>query len=105
MSVDYPNLQGLPKSGLHITSDIAYIRMHGHNKEKWWDGKDQSERHDYEYTPSELKPWVLQIKEQEETLNQVYLMMQNTTKGHALKNLKMLKDLFAEVGLETNVNL
>ncbi len=105
VSVDYPNMQGLPKSGLHITTDIAYIRMHGRNKEKWWDGKDQSERHDYEYTPSELKPWVLQIKEQEGTLNQVYLMMQNTTKGHALKNLKMLKDLFAEVGLEANINL
>jgi uncharacterized protein YecE (DUF72 family) len=105
VSVDYPNMQGLPKSGLHITSDIAYIRMHGRNREKWWEGKDQSERHDYEYTPDELKPWVLQIKELESDLNQVYLMMQNTTKGHALKNLKMLKGLFNDVGLEAPINL
>ncbi|MGL4611273.1 MAG: DUF72 domain-containing protein, partial [Trueperaceae bacterium] len=83
-----------------LTSDIAYIRMHGRNKEKWWEGKDQSERHDYEYSPEELKPWVLQIKEREEELTQVYIMLQNTTKGHALKNLKMLKELFGEVGIE-----
>jgi uncharacterized protein YecE (DUF72 family) len=99
VSVDYPPLQGLPKPKLELTSDIAYLRMHGRNKEKWWDGKDQGERHDYEYSRDELKPWVLQIKEHEEELNQVYIMMQNTTKGHALKNLKMLKELFEEVGL------
>jgi uncharacterized protein YecE (DUF72 family) len=104
VSVDYPPLPGLPKSTLHLTSDIAYVRMHGRNKEKWWDGKDQGERHDYEYSPDELKPWVLQIKEREDELSQMYIMMQNTTKGHALKNLKMLKELFDEVGLEANVN-
>lgn len=105
VSVDYPNLQGLPKSGLHITTDIAYIRMHGRNRATWWEGKDQSERHDYAYTLEELKPWVLQMKAHEEDLNQVYIMMQNTTKGHALKNLKMLGTLFEEVGLEAPVYL
>jgi uncharacterized protein YecE (DUF72 family) len=100
VSVDYPQLRGLPKSGLHVTSDIAYIRMHGRNKDNWWEGKDASERHDYQYSLEELRPWVRQIAEQAEQLSQVYLMMQNTTKGHALKNLEMLKSLFAEAGLE-----
>ena len=105
VSIDYPPLRGLPTSGLHITSDIAYIRMHGRNKEKWWDGKNASERHDYQYSVGELQPWVNQIKEHEANLSQLYLMMQNTTKGHALENLKMFKLLFDEVGLDAPVNL
>ena len=105
VSVDYPPLYGLPESGLHITSDTVYIRMHGRNQKTWWEGKSAAERHDYQYTPDELRPWVLTIKEQEENISQLYLMMQNTTKGHALENLRMFKDLFAEVELEASVNL
>jgi uncharacterized protein YecE (DUF72 family) len=104
VSVDYPELSGLPKSGLHVTSEIAYLRLHGRNKEKWWDGKDASERHDYRYTPDELRPFVEQIKANEASLDQVYLMMQNTTKGHALYNLQMLKRLFAEFGIDAPIN-
>ncbi len=103
VSVDYPELKGLPKSGLHVTSDLAYFRLHGRNTAKWWNAKDASERHDYCYTENELKPFVLSILEQQENLNQVYVMMQNTTKGHALQNLRMFKTLFAEQGLEVDI--
>lgn len=105
VSVDYPPLRGLPESRLHLTGDIAYLRLHGRNREKWWDGKSASERHDYLYTPDELRPWVQAIVEQRDGLTQVYLMMQNTTKGHALKNLRMLGDLFGEAGIEADVRL
>jgi len=104
VSVDYPRLKGLPRSGLHVTSDIAYFRLHGRNAEKWWDGKDASERHDYRYTADELRPFVTQIKAQEAKLDQVYIMMQNTTKGHAIQNLRMLKDLFEEQGIEAPID-
>jgi uncharacterized protein YecE (DUF72 family) len=100
VSVDYPPLGGLPKSGLRVTSDIAYIRMHGRNAESWWSATSAAERHDYAYTPDELRPWVTDILEQQRELTQVYIMMQNTTKGHALKNIAMLKALFQEYGLE-----
>ena len=99
VSVDYPPLPGLPASGLHITSDTAYIRLHGRNEKTWWDGKSAAARHDYLYTPDELKGWALAIDEHKDALSQVYLLLQNTTKGHALKNLAMLKELFDEVGL------
>lgn len=99
VSVDYPQVRGMPAPELHITSDLAYIRMHGRNEEKWYGGKNASERHDYLYTPDELREWVMKIKEHEDELRAVYVMMQNTTKGHALKNLETLRDLFEEVGL------
>lgn len=105
VSVDYPSLRGLPSSGLQVTSDTIYIRMHGRNAAKWWDGKNASERHDYRYSPDELRPWVQQLKACEDEVAQIYLMMQNTTKGHAIENLRMLRTLFSEVGLDASVNL
>lgn len=100
-STDYPPLPGLPKNQLHLTSEIAYIRLSGRNKEKWYDGKDQSERHDYRYDEAELEFWVrslLEAKEQE-TITQAYFIFNNTTKGHALKNLEMLRELLVDAGL------
>ena len=100
VSVDYPQVGGMPVPELHITSSTAYIRMHGRNEAKWYDGQSAAQRHDYLYTPDELRPWVLAIKENEGALSQAYVMLQNTTKGSALKNIEMLRVLFSEVGIE-----
>ncbi|MER3556074.1 MAG: DUF72 domain-containing protein [Meiothermus sp.] len=99
-STDYPPLPGLPKNELHVTCEIAYIRLSGRNKEKWYEGKDQSERHDYLYSPDELKEWVQVLAEaqEQENLTQAWFIFNNTTKGHALKNLEMLGKLLEEAG-------
>ncbi len=101
VSTDYPPLPGLPKNQLHITSEIAYIRLSGRNKEKWYEGKDQAERHDYRYSEEELRFWVrsLQAALEHETPTQVWFIFNNTTKGHALVNLEMLRRLLEEAGL------
>lgn len=104
VSVDYPQVSGMPAPELLITSEVAYIRLHGRNEEKWYGGKNASERHDYLYTPDELKAWVLWINEQRDALTQVYVLFLNTTKGHALKNLAMLKDLFDEMGMDAPIS-
>jgi len=101
VSTDYPPLPGLPKNQLHITGEIAYIRLSGRNKEKWYEGKDQSERHDYRYSPEELRYWVLALAQanEQENLAQAWFIFNNTTRGHALVNLEMLKKLLEEAGL------
>ncbi len=104
VSVDYPQVGGMPEPGLVVSSDIAYLRLHGRNSEKWYGGKDQSERHDYLYTPNELRPFVQELLERQDDLSQAWLILLNTTKGHALKNLRMLKDLFDEAGLDAPIN-
>lgn len=101
VSTDYPPLPGLPKNELHLTSDIAYIRLSGRNKEKWYEGKDQSERHDYRYSPDELRFWVQSLVEaaEQETITQAWFIFNNTTKGHALVNVQMLRELLEEFDL------
>lgn len=100
-STDYPPLPGLPKNQLHLTREIAYIRLSGRNKEKWYEGKDQSERHDYRYTKEELSFWVRSLVEasEQEQISQAWFIFNNTTKGHALENIRVLRELLQEAGL------
>lgn len=103
VSVDYPPLPKLPKPVLLQTDDTTYLRLHGRNETSWYGGKSAAERHDYLYSKDELLPWVQAVVAAK--LEQCYLMFLNTTKGHALKNLKMLGELFAEAGVEAPLAL
>jgi uncharacterized protein YecE (DUF72 family) len=105
VSVDYPQVRGMPAPELLITSDIAYIRLHGRNEEKWYGGKSAAERHDYLYQPDELATWVQWILAREGELTETSIFFLNTTKGHAITNLRMMRDLFAEQGVEVAVRL
>lgn len=99
VGVDYPQVGGMPAPELTVTSDIAYLRLHGRNEEKWYGGKNASERHDYLYAPSELRPFVQQLAELRGELSQAWIMFLNTTKGSALKNIEMVRELFKEYDL------
>ena len=103
VSVDYPPLPNMPKPDLLTTTDTAYIRLHGRNEKSWYGGKSAAERHDYLYSKDELLPWVQAITGAE--LEQCYIFFLNTTKGQALKNLKMLSELFAEAGVDAPISL
>ena len=105
VSVDYPQVGGMPAPELVTTSDIAYARLHGRNEKNWYGAKNTSDRHDYRYSPDELRPWVQAIAERRGELEAAYLLFLNTTKGHAIENLRMTAELFAEVGLEAPVAL
>ena len=104
VSVDYPQVSGMPAPQLYLTADTAYLRMHGRNEKTWYGGDSAAERHDYLYNKDELREWVTDILARQGELAQVYIMMMNTTKGHALKNLKTLKTLFEEGGIEVPIN-
>ncbi|CAA9555160.1 MAG: FIG003003: hypothetical protein [uncultured Truepera sp.] len=103
VSVDYPPLPNMPKPDLLLGTATAYIRLHGRNERTWYGGKSAAERHDYLYSKDELSPWVRSVVEAE--LEQCYLIFLNTTKGHALKNLKMIGELFAEAGVNAPMSL
>ncbi|NPB02998.1 MAG: DUF72 domain-containing protein [Thermotogae bacterium] len=97
VSSDYPPLKGLPSPRLYINDGEAYVRFHGRNRRNWWKGKDQMERHDYRYSYEELALWVRSIREVSTRLSYLWLIFNNTTKGHALYNLCMLKKLMPDL--------
>lgn len=105
VSVDYPQVRGMPAPALVTTGPDAYLRLHGRNEEKWYGGRTAAERHDYLYTPGELSSWVQWILASEADLQRVHIFFLNTTHGHALTNLRMLDVILREHGVDAGINL
>ncbi|WP_034386908.1 DUF72 domain-containing protein [Deinococcus sp. YIM 77859] len=92
VSPDYPPVGGMPEPQVHVTTDVGYLRLHGRNKGTWWEGQSASERHDYLYTRAEMDEWAEKIALVADELSELYVFFQNTTQGHALKNIPMLRE-------------
>ncbi|GAA4016127.1 DUF72 domain-containing protein [Deinococcus rubellus] len=91
VSPDYPPVAGVPEPALHITAPVAYLRLHGRNSGNWWSGESAAERHDYRYHQAEMDEWADKIAFVDGEVDEVYVFFENTTKGHALKNIPMLR--------------
>jgi uncharacterized protein YecE (DUF72 family) len=76
-----------------ITTDIAYFRLHGRNKEAWLKkGVETSERYDYLYSSGELKDFAETARKVSSKAKTVFVMFNNCRAGHAMKNaLELLK--------------
>lgn len=96
---DYPPVSGLPEPSLHVTSEVGYLRLHGHNSGNWWSGESASERHDYRYTRAEMDEWAAKIAFAAAELEEMYIFFANTTRGHALHNIPMLREALRAHGL------
>ena len=70
---------------VHLTSDIAYFRWHGHGGWQWYD---------YHYSENELAMWIPKIKEVSKKAKRVFGYFNNHFHGYAPENcldvLKML---------------
>lgn len=62
---------------IHITSNIAYFRWHGHGTRPWYD---------YRYRAEELQPWNPKIRETSEKVEKVYGYFNNHYHGYAVEN-------------------
>jgi uncharacterized protein YecE (DUF72 family) len=92
----YGNLATVPFLP-NVTTDIAYFRFHGRNKENWLKkGIETSLRFAYLYTDEELKEFVPSIKGVDKRAKVTYAMCNNCHGGFAMKNALRLKELLAE---------
>jgi uncharacterized protein YecE (DUF72 family) len=98
VNVDEPNLQGLiPKQDI-VTNGIGYIRLHGRNEAKWWEGKG-SERYDYEYSEEELKEWLINVSTIIRKTFKTYIFFNNHPTGKAIKNATQMIEILKSKSL------
>ena len=90
VSVDGPALRGLPARHAVATGDMAYVRFHGRNAEKWWQHAQSYERYDYLYSEDELKSWVIPLRALEAASGEVFVCFNNHFIGQAVVNARML---------------
>ncbi len=90
--VDEPKIRGLIKNVISVTSDVAYLRLHGRNAGKWY-GSEGNERYNYLYTWDELYEWVPRIKELEKRSRFMMISFNNHPMGKAIQNARMMAEL------------
>jgi len=89
--VDEPKLKGLMPFNPAATSDIAYFRFHGRNKD--WFNAERSSRYDYLYSPDELKEFLNPIENLNTRVSQTLIFFNNCHIGKAIKNAQIMKDI------------
>jgi uncharacterized protein YecE (DUF72 family) len=62
---------------IHVTSNIAYFRWHGHGKGPWYD---------YKYSAEELQQWSPKLPEVAEKVEKVFGYFNNHYHGYAVEN-------------------
>jgi uncharacterized protein YecE (DUF72 family) len=97
-SLDMPDLKGLPPDMDVATSPLAYVRLHGRNKEAWW-GSDAAARYDYRYSDKELEAWVDRIRRMVIKADRVLIYFNNHRRGQAVENAQTLTQLLKKAGL------
>jgi len=90
-AVDEPQLPGLLKPDIFNTTNTVYLRFHGRNAEKWWDGG--SLRYDYNYSHKELLEWKQKIVKMENKARKMYIFFNNCHLGQAVKNAHDMMNL------------
>jgi uncharacterized protein YecE (DUF72 family) len=93
--LDEPDIKGLIGNTTVSTSNVSYVRFHGRNASKWYDGKG-SERYDYLYSIEELKDWVPRIIELDTDAGYTVISFNNHPVGKAVENAKAIEKLLQE---------
>jgi len=69
---------------VHLTSNIAYFRWHGHGSRPWFD---------YQYDASELEPWIPKVKEVAGKVEKTYGYFNNHYHGYAVENCLQVMEM------------
>ncbi len=93
VSVDLPRLPHLPPPVAVGGEPFGYVRFHGRNAAKWWEGGPL--RYDYTYSDAELASWIPLLDRLGRGTGRVYAMFNNCHFGQAAKDAMRLADMIS----------
>ncbi len=76
---------------IHVTTDFAYFRWHGHGKNPWFD---------YHYKKEELEPWIPKLKHTAGKVKSVYGYFNNHFHGYAVENCLQVLEMLGVLSSE-----
>jgi uncharacterized protein YecE (DUF72 family) len=97
--VDEPKLDGLLPPLEVVTSEVAYVRFHGRNAERWWRHTEPSERYHYAYADDELGEWAARLGRMARQAERVYAVLGNHVQANAVHDARRLLALLAGAGV------
>jgi uncharacterized protein YecE (DUF72 family) len=91
-NIDQPPIGTTLRPTGHVTSPVAYIRLHGRNSDNWFrSGGPAAARYDYLYSMEELRPWVERAERLAERAEEVFIIANNHYRGKAPANALMVR--------------
>jgi uncharacterized protein YecE (DUF72 family) len=90
-NIDQPALPSTLRPSGHVTSPVAYVRLHGRNAAGWFRTPENRNRYDYFYSEEELRPWAERIGRLADGAEEVFVIANNHYRGKAPANALMLK--------------
>lgn len=96
VTVDEPQvgIYGSIPAIFELTSEEAYLRFHGRNREAWLKkGATVQEKFRYLYSENELEPYAKRVKELALDARNIYVFFNNCFAYYALKNAKMFAEM------------
>jgi uncharacterized protein YecE (DUF72 family) len=102
VTVDYPELRGLPAWDPVVTGDFEYARLHGRNAQNWWEG-DSTSRYDYLYSEEEIKELSSKLGSVSAKSKILYVAFNNHYKAQAVKNGLRLQQLLLNYSSENSL--
>jgi uncharacterized protein YecE (DUF72 family) len=86
VSLDMPDLRGLPPALDEPTAPLAYLRFHGRNGAAWWEGGDRAARYHYRYPEAELRAAAERVRRIAPHVRRVLVYFNNHPLGYAALN-------------------
>ncbi len=94
-----PYTKAMPPGSM-LTSDIAYVRLHGRNPRDWQHefapGRAPGAPHDYLYKPCELREWQARIEDLDRHAVRTFVIANNDIRGHAVVNALQLSSMLGD---------
>jgi uncharacterized protein YecE (DUF72 family) len=92
-NIDQPRLGKAVRPSQHVTSPLAYVRLHGRNYEQWFDSDSRNDRYNYLYTDPELQSWKVRIDAIAAKANKTFVVANNHFEGKAAVNALQLRHM------------
>jgi len=92
--IDEPKFASSVVQEFEPVGEILYLRLHGRNRQKWWNHGEAWERYDYFYGPEEIRFFGDRIRElaQKSPQAKIYVFFNNHARGQAVADALMLKN-------------
>jgi uncharacterized protein YecE (DUF72 family) len=92
-NVDQPQIGRLLGPTEHVTSPVAYVRLHGRNYDQWFEGDNRDDRYNYLYSETELSGWKDKIERIAQRAKVTYVITNNHFESKAGVNGLQLKHM------------
>ena len=104
-NIDQPKLGKSIRPTEHVTSGIAYVRLHGRNYDQWFEHEKSEDRYNYLYTEKELGGWKEKIDRVAKKAKVTFVVANNHFEGKAAVNALELKHMITEKPVQAPATL